>query len=87
MYGAGLLIQSPAVVAALQPSFQMSVPYVNTSIAYLIVVVASLAFWELSLGRVRVLIEVVIFAGMLTGYSEHTAAEIITSALPTIRPE
>jgi len=49
MYGAGLLTQSPAVVAALPHSFQMSVPYVNTVIAYLLVVVASFAFLELSL--------------------------------------
>jgi phosphoserine phosphatase RsbU/P len=64
MYGAGLLARSPAVVAALPHLLQVSVPYVNTAIAYLTIVVASLAFLELSLGRVRLLIEIVIFAGM-----------------------
>jgi phosphoserine phosphatase RsbU/P len=63
-YGAGRLTQSPAVVAALPHSFQMGVPYVNTVIAYLTVVVAFLAFLELSLGKVRLLIEIVIFAGI-----------------------
>jgi phosphoserine phosphatase RsbU/P len=64
MYGAALLTQSPAVVAALPHSFQMTVPFVNTVIAYLTVVVALFAFLELSLGKVRLLIEIVIFAGM-----------------------
>ena len=63
-YGAGLLTRSSAVVAALAHPLQVSVPYVNTVIAYLTIVVASLAFLELSLGRVRLLIEIVIFAGM-----------------------
>ena len=35
----------------------------HTVIAYLTVIVASFAFLELSLGRVRLLIEIVIFAG------------------------
>lgn len=64
MYGAGLLTQSPAVVAALPHSLQVSVPYVNTGIAYLTIVVASLAFLELSLGRVRLLIGILVFAEM-----------------------
>ncbi|HYW66631.1 MAG TPA: PP2C family protein-serine/threonine phosphatase [Candidatus Dormibacteraeota bacterium] len=64
MYGAGLLAHSPAVVAALPHSLQMSVPYVNAVTAYLTIVVASLAFLELSLGRIRLLIEIDIFAGM-----------------------
>jgi phosphoserine phosphatase RsbU/P len=63
-YGTGLLIQSPAVVAALPHSFRISVPYVNTVIAYLVVVVALFAFLELSLGRFRLLVEILIFAGM-----------------------
>jgi phosphoserine phosphatase RsbU/P len=63
-YGSELLIQSPAVVASLPHSLQMSVPYVNTVFAYLIVVVAFVAFWELSRGIVRFFIEILIFAGM-----------------------
>ena len=64
MYGAGLLAHSSAVVAALPHPFQISVPYVNVVTAYLTIVVASFAFLELSLGRIRLLIEIVIFAGM-----------------------
>ncbi len=67
MYGAGLLAHSSAVVAALPASFQIGVPYVNAVTAYLTIVVASFAFLELSLGIIRLLIKVVIFAGMAVG--------------------
>jgi sigma-B regulation protein RsbU (phosphoserine phosphatase) len=63
MYGASLLTQSPAVVAALPHLIQMSVPYVKVVAAYLPVVVGALAFLELSLGRLRLLIKIVLFAG------------------------
>lgn len=62
MYGAGLLTGSPAVVASLPHWTRISVPYVNTGIAYLGVIVALLAFQELSLGGFRFLLEVLIFA-------------------------
>lgn len=64
IYGIGLLTQSPAVVAALPLSIQRSVPYVNTGIAYLTLVVGLCAFLELSLGIVRLLIKILIFAGI-----------------------
>src|SRR5437868_8160164 len=64
MYGAGLLSQSPAVVAALPHSLQIAVLYVNTVTAYLTVVIAFLAFLELSVGKVRLLIEILILAGL-----------------------
>ena len=63
MYGASLLAQSRAVVAALPHSIQLSVPYVNAGAAYLVVVVASLAWLELSRGGLRLLIKIVVFAG------------------------
>ncbi len=63
MYGASLLIQSPAVVAALPNAIQASVPYVNAVAAYLVVVVALLAWLELSLGGLRLLVKIVLFAG------------------------
>src|ERR1700739_243558 len=63
MYGTGLLTRSPAVVAALPHSFQISVPYVNTLNAYLTVVVAFFAFLELSLGRFRLLVKSIIVVG------------------------
>ena len=64
LYGAGLLAQSPAVVAALPHSIRMSVPYLNIVRSYLTVVVGLSAFLELSLGKVRLLIKILIFAGM-----------------------
>ncbi len=63
MYGASVLTRSPSLVAALPHSIQISVPSVNTVAAYLVVVVASLAFLELSLGGLRLLIKIVLFAG------------------------
>lgn len=63
MYGASVVTRSPAVVAALPRSMQISVPYVNTVAAYLVVVVAALAFLELSRGALRILIKIVLFAG------------------------
>jgi phosphoserine phosphatase RsbU/P len=62
MYGTGLLTRSPAVVAALPLVLQASVPYVNTLIAYLLGVFALLAFLELSRGRIRLLIKILILA-------------------------
>jgi sigma-B regulation protein RsbU (phosphoserine phosphatase) len=64
MYGTALLTRAPAVVAALPHPIQMSVPYVNTGIAYLTVVVGLFAFLEFSLGGFRLFIEILIFAGM-----------------------
>jgi len=62
-YGASLLTTSSAVVAALPHSIQMSVPYVKVVVSYLPVVVASLAFLELSRGRLRLLIKILLFVG------------------------
>ena len=50
MYGAGLLARSSALIAALPVSIQVTVPYVNTAVAYLTVVVGLSAFLELSWG-------------------------------------
>lgn len=65
MYGVGLLSQSRSVVAALPPSIRITVPYVNTAIAYLTVVVGLSAFLQLSRGFVRHLIKILIFAGIV----------------------
>jgi sigma-B regulation protein RsbU (phosphoserine phosphatase) len=63
-YGTGLLTLSPAVVAVLPKWLQISVPYANAVTAYLVVVVAFLAFLELSVGRLRVVIKIIIVAGI-----------------------
>ncbi len=62
MYGTGLLARSPAVVAALPLVLQRYVPYVNTSVAYLLAVFAMSSFLELSRGGIRLLIKILIFA-------------------------
>lgn len=63
IYGVSLLTRSPVVVAALPHTIRASVPYVNTAGAYLTVVVGTLAFLELSLGRLRLIIQVLLVAG------------------------
>ncbi len=64
MYGALHLSQSPAVVAVSPRWLQISAPYANTAMTYLMVVVGSLSFMELSLGKVRLLIRALAFVGM-----------------------
>ena len=64
MYGTGLLTRSPAVVAALPKWLQISVPYANAVNTYMIVVVAFIAFLQLSVGRLRVVIWSIIVAGI-----------------------
>ena len=63
MYGTGLLARSPAVVAALPKWLQISVPYANAVITYLVVVVAFRTFLELSVGGLRLVMKIIIVAG------------------------
>ncbi len=65
MYGAMQLSESPAVLAASPRWLQISAPYANTSMTYLIVVVALLSFLELSLGRLRLLIQAAASVGLV----------------------
>ena len=64
MYGTGLLTRSPMVVTALPRLLRISIPYANAVNTYLTVVVAFFAFLELSVGRLRLVIEAVIVAGI-----------------------
>lgn len=64
MYGAVQVSQSPAVVAMSPLWFQVSAPYANTAMAYLLVVVGSLSFMELSLGKMRSFIAGAAFVGL-----------------------
>jgi sigma-B regulation protein RsbU (phosphoserine phosphatase) len=64
MYGAEHLSQSPAIVAVLPRWLQISAPYANTAMLYLGVVVGSLSFLELSLGKMRFLNQVGAFVGL-----------------------
>ena len=64
LYGASMLAQSQAVVAALPHPIQTTVPpYVNVVESYGVVVIATLSWLELSLGRLRLLIKIILFAG------------------------
>jgi phosphoserine phosphatase RsbU/P len=64
MYGAEHLGQSPAVVAVLPRWLQIVAPYANTAMTYLGVVVGSLSFLELSLGKMRFLNQAGAFVGL-----------------------
>jgi sigma-B regulation protein RsbU (phosphoserine phosphatase) len=64
MYGAEHLVQSPAVVAASPRWLQISAPYASTAMLYLGVVVGSLSFLELSLGKLRFLNQAGAFVGL-----------------------
>jgi len=66
-YGAMRLTQLPAVLAVSPRWFQVSAPYVNTIMAYLILVVALLFWLELSQGKLRFFLEVVMFVGLAIG--------------------
>lgn len=66
-YGALQLSQSPAVIAALPGRLQAGAPYANTAMTYLLVVPASLVFFELSLGRLRWLIRTAAWLGLAIG--------------------
>jgi phosphoserine phosphatase RsbU/P len=61
MYGARLLAQTPAVIAVLPRSLQIGAPYVSNAITYLLVVAALLAWSELTVGKMRLLIQIMVF--------------------------
>jgi hypothetical protein len=64
MYGTGLLTRSLAVVAVRPKRLQMSVPYANALNTYMVVVVAFFAFLGLSVGRLRLIIQIIFVAGI-----------------------
>jgi sigma-B regulation protein RsbU (phosphoserine phosphatase) len=66
-YGAMRLTQLPAVLAVSPRWFQVGTPYVNTVMAYLILVVALLFWLELSQGKLRFFLHVVMFVGLAIG--------------------
>ena len=65
MYGITQLTQTQAWVAALPSWLRVGAPYVNTVMMFLILVPASLCFLELSLGKLRLVIQVAIASGLL----------------------
>jgi len=64
LYGLQTLDQTPAVLAVLPHALKTAMPYVSTAVRYLLLVSALFAWRELSLGRLRLLIQLEIFAGL-----------------------
>jgi phosphoserine phosphatase RsbU/P len=64
MFGVNQLARSKALTAALPHSFQAGIPLLFALIAYLIVVVGTLSFLELSLGRLRSVLLMLIAADL-----------------------
>ncbi len=64
MHGAVQLTQSPAVVAVSPRWLQIGVPYANTAMTYLVVVAGLLSFMELSLGKLRLLVQAAAFVAL-----------------------
>lgn len=67
MFGVESLVHSLADLALLPSWFQVIIPYLDTVISYLVLVVASLAFLELSLDKLRVWLQTVISVGLAIG--------------------
>jgi sigma-B regulation protein RsbU (phosphoserine phosphatase) len=66
IYGVRLLMFSPSAVAALPAWMQSGVPFVSTAITYLLLPVGVRAWVELSAGKMRVLLHVVIALSLAT---------------------
>jgi hypothetical protein len=64
IYGIQELARVPAAVAALPRALQPSVPYVRVAAAYLVPVVAMLAWHELTRGSLRLLMKASIAVGL-----------------------
>jgi sigma-B regulation protein RsbU (phosphoserine phosphatase) len=64
MYGLQTLVQTPAVLTVLPHALKSVAPYVSTAVMYLLLVSALFAWRELTLGKIRVLILLEIFAGL-----------------------
>ncbi|MGA7155844.1 MAG: PP2C family protein-serine/threonine phosphatase [Acidobacteriaceae bacterium] len=64
MFGLQALLQTPVVVVVLPHALKSAVPYGITAVQYLLLVSALFAWRELSLGKLRLLIQVEISAGL-----------------------
>jgi phosphoserine phosphatase RsbU/P len=65
LYGALLLIESSSVAAALPHWIQIATPFLRASITYLLLPVAALVWLELSVGIMKLFIQVVIAIGLI----------------------
>ena len=85
MYGVLRLGDSLAALARLPQWFQVTALYLNTVITYLILVVATRAWLELSRGKLRLLLEAIIFAALVIG-SAGIVAFLFTGASDRLLP-
>jgi sigma-B regulation protein RsbU (phosphoserine phosphatase) len=67
LWGARLLAESAAVVAALPHWVQISVPFLSIAVTYLLLPVASLAWLELSTGKFRHFLRALVFISLAIG--------------------
>jgi phosphoserine phosphatase RsbU/P len=65
LYGALLLIESSSVAAAVPHWIQIGIPFLRTSITYLLLPVIALVWFELSVGIMKLFIQVVIAIGLV----------------------
>ena len=63
-YGIRVLISSPAVMVHFPHIFQLSIPYINVTISYLILVFALLAWLELTRGYLRLYMQTIVFVAL-----------------------
>jgi len=64
MYGLQKLEQTPTILTILPSSLKSVAPYVNAGVMYLLLIAALFAWRELSLGKLRLLIQLEIFIGL-----------------------
>lgn len=64
MYGLQKLEQTPAILTVLPHSLKSVIPYVNTPVMYLLLVSALFAWRELSLGKLRFVVQLEILVGL-----------------------
>ncbi len=64
LYGFQTLDRTPAILTALPPPLRSAMPYVSTAIMYLILVAALFSWRELSLGIVRLIVQVEIYIAL-----------------------
>jgi sigma-B regulation protein RsbU (phosphoserine phosphatase) len=64
LYGLQILVQTPAPLEALPHALKSAAPYVTIAVKYLLLVSALFAWRELSIGKLRLLMDVEILAGL-----------------------
>ena len=65
LYGARLLIESSSVAAAVPHWIQVAIPFLRMAITYLLLPVVALVWLELSVGIMKLFIQVVIAVGLI----------------------